>query len=341
MSNELSALAQQMLPELDEEMRTVLHYPGAPGDTFTGMMHYAMGWVDTNLQPVEPKSGKRIRPLLCMLANDAAGGDWDQAIPPAAAIEILHNFSLVHDDIEDISPTRRGRPTVWKIWGEAQAINTGDAMFTAAHIAMSRLLERGVPPAIVVRALRRFDETCFLLTAGQYADMAFETRDIVSVDEYVKMITGKTSVLIGLAAELGALVANAPVDVVEHYAAFGLNLGLAFQVIDDILGIWGDETKTGKSAATDIITKKKTMPVLYGLEQSEALQTLYNESEADAAFVSQVVELLDAVGAREYAVGRAQAYSSSAVEHLEAADPTGYAGQALYQLTDMLLMRDM
>ena len=170
------------------------------------MMQYHMGWVDEQFHPVTLNSGKRIRPVACLLSCAAAGGNWQHALPAGAAIEILHNFSLVHDDIEDASPTRRGRPTVWHLWGEPQAINTGDGMFTVAHLAMSRLLEGGVEPPVVVRALRRFDETALRLTEGQYMDMDFETRDEVEVDEYLEMITGKTAVLLSLSSELGALI---------------------------------------------------------------------------------------------------------------------------------------
>lgn len=341
MNNDLSSMAQLMLPAVDNEMRVILNFDGRPPEPFLGMMHYQMGWVDESLQPIEPKSGKRIRPLVCLLANDAAGGDWRQAVPAAAAIEIIHNFSLVHDDIEDASPTRRGRPTVWKVWGEPQAINSGDAMFTLAHAALSRLLETGIPPATIVRAMQGFDETCFRLTEGQYADMDFELRDEVTVDEYIAMITGKTAVLLSFSAEVGALVAGAPHDVVENYAQLGLNLGLAFQVIDDILGIWGDESKTGKSVATDIITKKKTLPVLYGLENCDPLHDLYRDRKANDTFVAEVVDLLNNVGAKAFAEDRAQAYSTAAIEHLEAASPTGDSGKALFELTQMLLQREM
>ena len=148
--------------------------------------------------------------------------------------------------------------------------------------------------------MRRLDDTCFHLTAGQYADMDFETRDDVTVDEYLAMIQGKTAALLSLSAELGALVAEAPADVVEHYAQLGQNLGLAFQVIDDILGIWGDESRTGKSTATDIVTKKKTLPVLFGLDNCEPLQELYRTANPDQEFVTEVVRLLDEVGAREF-----------------------------------------
>ncbi|MCA9970102.1 MAG: polyprenyl synthetase family protein [Anaerolineales bacterium] len=329
-----------MLPALEQEMRAALHADGDTPDLFYGMMHYHMGWVDANLQPASINGGKRIRPLLCLLTCQAAGGQWQQALPAAAAIEILHNFSLVHDDIEDASPTRRGRATVWQLWGIEQAINSGDTMFAISHLALNRLADRGVDPAIVVTALRRFDETCVQLTYGQHLDMDFERRDRVTVDEYVTMITGKTAVLIALSAELGARIAGAPPDVVEHYAQFGLHLGLAFQVIDDILGIWGDEDRTGKSAATDILTKKKTLPVLDGLAKSAELCQLYAAAPADEAFVQAVIRILDDVGTHAFAVERARSHSASALEHLQAAAPAGQAGHALQQLADMLLTRD-
>jgi geranylgeranyl diphosphate synthase, type I len=339
MSDELYQLSQTMLPALNEEMRTVLQVTGDMPTRFYGMIHYHMGWVDAQLQPADVHPGKQIRPLLCLLCCQAAGGDWRQALPAAAAIEILHNFSLVHDDIEDASPTRRGRPTVWTLWGVEQAINAGDAMFALAHLALNRLTERGVDAAVVVEALRRFDETCLHLTQGQHADMDFETQDTVSVADYLAMITGKTAVLISLCTELGARIAGGSTNQIEHYMQFGLNLGLAFQVQDDILGIWGDETITGKSAATDISTRKKTLPVLYGLDQSSDLRQLYRQNDNNPHFVSQVIHFLDECDARAFTQAKANAYSEGAISHLRAAQPIGEAGLALHQITDMLLQR--
>jgi geranylgeranyl diphosphate synthase type I len=339
MNKELTSLADLMLPVLDKEMQAVLQFDGSVPNPFLGMMHYQMGWVDESLQPIDQNSGKRIRPLVCMITNDAAGGDWKQVVPAAAAIEIVHNFSLVHDDIEDVSPTRRGRPTIWKIWGEAMAINCGDAMFTLAYEAVGRLLETGTSPSKIVRVMRRFDNTCFRLTEGQYADMEFETKEVVTVDDYLAMIMGKTAVLLSLSAEIGAMVADAPQDVVDHYAQLGLNLGLAFQVIDDILGIWGDESRTGKSVATDIITKKKTLPVLYGLDNCQPLREVYHTEDPDEAFVKNVVQLLNDIGAKEFAEKQAEAYSNAALEHLNAVSPKGDSGKALHQLTNLLLRR--
>jgi geranylgeranyl diphosphate synthase type I len=341
MSETFNRLSSEMLAAVEQEMRAVLRASAdeAP-DLFYGMMHYHMGWVDETLQPCESNGGKRIRPILCLLACAAAGGDWRQAVPAAAAIELLHHFTLIHDDIQDSSPTRRGRPTVWKLWGIPQAINAGDCMFALSHSALYRLEERQVDPAIVVRAARRFDETCLTLTRGQYLDMDFEQRQEVVVDEYMEMIGGKTAALLALCGELGALVAGTSDNAVQHFAAFARDLGLAFQVKDDILGIWGDEDAIGKSAATDIETRKKTLPVLYGLTHNAELRSLYSEAENGPHFVTRVVELLDESGARNYARGRATDYSESAMEHLEAAGPQGEAATALNELAEILLQRE-
>lgn len=338
--NEFKQLSQQMRQAVTAEMKAVLNATEAQPDLFHGMMHYHMGWRDEQLQPAEVNAGKQIRPVICLLACQAAGGSWQQAVPAAAAIELLHNFSLIHDDIEDASPTRRGRRTLWTIWGTEQAINAGDAMFALAHLALNRLVDRGVAAETAVHALRRFDETCVRLTQGQHADMDFETRDEVTVEEYLAMITGKTAVLLSLCTELGALIARADEATVHHYAQFGLNLGLAFQVIDDILGIWGDEALIGKSASTDILTKKKTLPVLYGLSQNGALRQLYQQETTDPVFVQEAIRVLDSTGARDFATERAADYSQTALQHLDAAAPSGPAFAALNQLSDMLLKRN-
>lgn len=341
MGSHLKQFMQEMLPAVEEEMRAVLRADGgAAADPFLGMMHYHMGWVDENLKEANGNGGKRIRPLLCLLSCAASGGQWQQAVPAGAAVEILHNFTLIHDDIEDASPTRRGRLTVWKLWGIPQAINSGDCMFALAHTAMYCLGDREVPAEIVVRAAQRFDETCLTLTEGQYYDMSFETREGVTVEQYLHMIGGKTAALLGLCGELGALIAGAGTEEVEHFATFSRDLGMAFQVKDDILGIWGDEEAIGKSSATDIATRKKTLPVLFGLQESSELRRLYAQPENGPGFVKHVIELLDASGARTYALQKASEYSDSALRHLEAAQPQEPAATALRELASLLLERD-
>jgi geranylgeranyl diphosphate synthase type I len=297
------------------------------------MLAYHLGWTAGGA------GGKRIRPLLCLLACAAAGGDWHQALPLAAAVELIHNFSLIHDDIQDNSPLRHGRATVWARWGAAQAINAGDAMFTLAFRAPHRLAELSVPPAVMLTALAELTRTCLALTQGQYLDMAFEHRQRVSVADYLAMIEKKTAVLIAAAAALGASVAGgAPAQVTAFYR-FGLNLGLAFQLQDDLLGIWGDPAMTGKSAASDLEKRKKSLPVVYGLEHSTEFALAYAQPHQPGDAVGALADLLDRLGARAEAERRAQAATACAVEALAQCHAAEPAGQALRDLTAQLLGR--
>jgi geranylgeranyl diphosphate synthase type I len=285
------------------------------------------------------QGGKRIRPLLTALTSAAVGGEWRHALPAAAAIELLHNFSLLHDDIQDDSPLRRGRATVWKLWGAPQAINAGDAMFTLAHLAPHRLRALGVADGIVLDVLADFDATCLHLTQGQHLDMAFEGRARVSVDEYLTMIEGKTAALVSACARIGARIGGATLDVREHLSSYGRHLGLAFQIHDDWLGIWGDPAVTGKSAATDLQTRKKSLPVVYGLERSDDFVRAYGVPHQPGASVAALIERLDSLGAQSHTRDLARDHSDQAVAHLDAAHLTGPAAAALRELTEQLLSR--
>lgn len=336
----LAKLAPLFLAAIEDELhRAIGSSPPALREYYL-MLEYHLGWVtDEAGNPPPSASGKRIRPLLCLLSCAAAGGEWEQALPMAAAIELLHNFSLIHDDIQDNSPLRRGRPTLWVKWGEAQAINAGDAMFTLAHLAPHELTARGISPAVALAALKDFDLTCLKLTHGQYLDMSFEGRQHITANEYLEMIEAKTSVLIAAAAKVGALLAGADEARVNHFYEYGRNLGLAFQVQDDLLGIWGDPSLTGKSAATDLEKRKKSLPVVYGLEHSTEFAQAYAEPHQPGAALMEMAEKLEALGARDYAQQMAEHLSVEALHHLEVADPTGEAGVALSELTDQLLRR--
>jgi geranylgeranyl diphosphate synthase type I len=216
-------------------------------------------------------------------------------------------------------------------------------MFVLAHLALLHLREQGVPAETVLDAARAFDETCRALTEGQHLDMAFEGRERVSEEEYLHMIAGKTGALLGLSAELGALVAGVPSSVRASYRRFGLALGRAFQIQDDILGIWGDEAVTGKSAQSDIVSRKKSLPVVHALAQeSEAgqrLRAIYARPEITSADVPEVLHRLEAAGSRLHAETMVLEAHASARAALDAAQPLEPAASALRELTDRLAMR--
>jgi geranylgeranyl diphosphate synthase type I len=337
---ELEKFFERWLPAIEEEMHTVVR-PHEPGQAeLFGMLRYHLGWVDALFQPCDARSGKQLRPLLCLLACEGCGGGWEQALPAAAAVELLHNFTLIHDDIEDRDRVRRDRPTVWSIWGQAQGINAGDTLFALAQLAMLRLQGRGLPSATIVETTRLFNETCVALTGGQYLDIGFESRSDVSVDDYLAMIEGKTAALVACSCEIGALVAGAPDAQREHLRAFGRHSGLAFQMLDDVLGIWGDSAVTGKPVGADIARRKKTLPLLHGLERSAELRSLIAREVVSAADVRRATHLLEEAGSRNYTERLAREHHDEALAALEQADLRREAARVLRELAYKLLSRD-
>src|SRR5947209_1217665 len=206
-----------------------------PTSDFAGMMRYQLGYANEGLRPAQATSGKRFRPLLCLLACETAGGAGEAALDTAVSIELLHNFSLVHDDIQDRDPARRHRPTVWKLWGESQGINVGDGLFALASRAVMELPDAEASVAIG----RAFQDTALLLTMGQFLDMSFESRASVSIEEYMCMISNKTAVLVEFCVWSGARNASLDQTLLDSLAEFGRELGVAYQIHDDVMGIWG------------------------------------------------------------------------------------------------------
>jgi len=259
-----------------ERAKDAAIHPGA-GDPapFYGQMQYHLGWVGTSFSPEASNPGKLLRPTLLLLAYEAAGADQHahnlrRALPAAAAVELTHNFTLIHDDIEDRDAERRHRPTLWHVWGIPQSINTGDGMFALARLTLWSVVEEGVEPAIAIRLGTVLDRTCLVLAEGQYLDISFETRDDISVAMYVDMISRKTAELMGGAAEMGALLGTCDQETIDRLRSFGYAMGIAFQVRDDILGVWAGTEELGKTSAGDIYRCKKSLPVLHALEHASA-----------------------------------------------------------------------
>lgn len=325
--------------KLDDTMQEIIAQFETAPPTLQTMIRYPMGWVNEEGTHYAHATGKRVRPLVLLACAEAAGGDWQPALPAAAAVEILHNFSLVHDDIQDASDLRHGRQTVWRVWGVPQAINTGDAMFALSYSAMQQLSNQSLSPTTVLAAWKIYNHTVLELTRGQYMDMAFEARSDVSVDEYLSMIGGKTAALLSACAQLGALVGSEDLETASLYATFGLNVGLAFQVRDDILGIWGDAKTIGKSTATDILAKKKSVPILFGLQNSKAFQDLYTKPTLTEDDVQAGVEILNDIGARAYAQEIETRYTDQALAALNQAHPTTEGQATLVNIVQTLLQR--
>ncbi len=332
-------MIEAMRQAVEEKLQQVVGEMKQPGyELLHHMMAYVMGWEGEGAGP--EARGKRIRPVLVLLTAAAAGGRWEAALPAAAAVELVHNFSLIHDDIEDKSDLRRGRPTVWKQWGVPQAVNTGDTMFTLAHLTVLGL-EQTVSAAAALRAALILQQTCLKLTQGQFLDISYENRIDLSEADYWPMVEGKTGALISACARLGAIAAEAPVARAESFAHFGRCLGLAFQAQDDVLGIWGDPTVTGKSAASDLVSGKKSLPVLIGLERNGAFAQRWRQGRITEAEAPLLADMLAQEGVREVVKAASERLTDEALQALEQAHPYAAAGQALQELALKLLKRNM
>jgi geranylgeranyl diphosphate synthase type I len=286
---------------------------------FYAMQEYHLGWRKLDLSPAAEDPGKLVRPLLVLLTARAVGGDPVRALPLAAGIQLLHDFTLIHDDIEDNSATRRGRTTVWKQWGMAQGINAGDGMFVIAHLSLHRLADFGVDSAMTLRILRRFDEVILSVCEGQFLDLSFEGDLEIGPDDYLAMIGRKTAALVAGSAELGALVGGASEASASAFSAFGRSLGLAFQIEDDILGVWGVPELTGKPHAADLYRRKLSLPIVHALANSPhraELAAIYAADPDDAA-VERALAILDASASRDYCAGLATAHHQAALAALE------------------------
>ncbi len=314
---------------------------GAP--SHYGMMRYHLGWVDDAFEPGQSPTGKRLRPLLAILAAEACGVDGSRALPIAVALELLHNFTLIHDDIEDGDTHRHHRPTVWKVWGEAQGINAGDGMHVLSTLALLDLVDEGVSPALVTDLARRLARTSLIITEGQHLDLEFVGLAHVTPEAYLDMIARKSAALISCATAMGAQVAGASSETVAAMADFGFAMGLGFQVRDDILGVWGDADRTGKPTS-DLARRKKTLPTLVALAGSEGadrlnIATLLASPDPSPAMVSTAREAIDRSGARQHCEMLVAKYSESARRHLQVL-PDGEARNALGDLVTYLASRD-
>ena len=292
------------------------------------IVEHHFGWAEASVR------GKGVRPLLCLLCCAAAGGDWKAALPAATAVELIHNFSLIHDDIQDRSEFRRHRQTVWKVWGEALAINAGDALFSLARLSTQRL---ALPPSRLLSVHLILDEACLELTRGQQRDLGFSSNGEGTLARYLRMIEAKTASLLGASAAAGAMVAGAPASRQAAFQAFGRELGLAFQILDDVLGLWGDPGQPTCRSGQDLLERKPSFPALYALEHEPSFAALWDDSTSQ---LTTLLGALEAAGSREAADRTAGEYTTACLTSLAAAKPEEAAAAALRNLANGLLHRD-
>jgi geranylgeranyl diphosphate synthase type I len=307
-------------------------------------LRYYMGWAEVDGTLTYGPEGKRLRPTLCLLACEAVGGDPADALPAAVAIEFVHNFSLIHDDIEDGDRTRHHRPTLWVVWGEPTALIAGNNLLAISDMATQRLRDAGVSTAI--RAGHILTERYLSMMEGQYLDIAYEGRTDVTVDEYLMMIERKTGALIEGAVELGALIgARGSSEVVEGLRAVGDDIGRIFQIRDDVLGIWGGPA-LGKPIGADITRKKNSLPVVHVLEhargaQQRELQRIYARDEISAIDVERVLDVMDGLGTQRWCQGQAETRWNRARKRLGSLQLSSDATREFLELGEYLLVREV
>ena len=285
---------------VDLEIRSLLTQGEPSLGPFYGMMLYHLG-----LDAERARAGKRLRPLLCALVFEALGGDGARVTPVGAAVELLHNFTLIHDDIEDQDPRRHHRPTVWSIWGVPQAINAGDGMYAISRLALQRLRRLGFTAERILDVSALLDQTCVRVCEGQFLDISFESRTDVTAERYRAMAAKKTGALFAASAEAPAILATDDRAAHEQLRQFGAEFGHAFQAHDDVQGIWSTSERTGKVELNDLVKKKKTLPVALGFERATTkarmeLEELFAPpAPLPPANVERIRALLDELGVRE------------------------------------------
>ena len=338
---DLDTIWQRYRAELEAEVKFAVGEATLP---MYHMMRYHLGWIDEKGNPQSATIGKRLRPVLCLLACQAAGGDWRQALPAAAAVELVHNFSLIHDDIQDKSPSRRGRATVWHIWGQSQAINVGDGMHALALSSLLRLEDVGIPHQKVVRAARILGEASLKLCEGQYLDISYEKRLDIGIKDYLEMIGCKTAALFRCSLEIGASLSTDDETLLTRLKLFGHDLGMTFQIHDDVLSLWGDEKVTGKPNTSDIQMKKKTLPIVYALEKAngedrELLWSIYQKKVIGPADIENVLHILNRLDAQGYVQGMSDKHYRQAISELNALNIPPSAKEDLWAIAAFLLKR--
>ena len=309
------------------------------------LLRYYMGWVDPEGKAASGTEGKNQRPTLCLFACEAVGGRREQAMPAAAALELIHNFSLIHDDIQDRDETRHHRKTLWAIWGIPKALVAGNVLRIVADSTLDDLRSSDVPSGRVMRAIGQLTQAYLEMIEGQYLDLWFEGQHEVGIKQYLDMIARKTGALIRCSFTMGALIGSPEAGVAEAFRESGKALGFIFQVRDDILGIWGEEESTGKPVGADIRRKKNSFPAVYAMSEAKGedkrhLRCIYGKGELSDSDVEDVLHIMDGLGVREHAHALAVEHGELAVNAISPVEMDRRARREYEGLVEFLLHRE-
>lgn len=302
---------------------------------------YHLGWCEPDGRSVSGRAGKAVRPTLVLMAGEALGALPDEMVAGAVAVELVHNFSLIHDDLMDRDAERHHRPTVWSVWGDAMAVLVGDALLSLAHEVID---DSGSPYAAA--ASHALSLATRELIRGQVLDVAFESRDDVTLSECLDMAAGKTGALLGVSAELGAVLAGAPPSAVRALKRYGEEVGLAFQLVDDLLGIWGWPERTGKPVFSDLRSRKKTLPVVWAVQNGgeagrRLARWLAEPDEHDDLALREAADLVERAGGRSWALREAHDRVRCAVASLAGLDLDPEDCEELERLARFVVERDL
>jgi|ETN02SMinimDraft_4_1059925.scaffolds.fasta_scaffold13956_4 geranylgeranyl diphosphate synthase type I len=268
-------------------------------------LKYFLGWIDVDGKEVKKYSGKILRPSLCLLTTDSLDGDFQASIKAAVALEFIHNFSLIHDDIEDQDRFRRHRLSLWAIWGIPKAIVSGNALLTLGNLEIGKLEKEYLSPEIIRNIQKLLTISYLKMMEGQFLDIKYERQENISINEYLKMIELKTSTLLECSLMLGVLTSRNNNHYLEHnFSSLGKILGAIFQIRDDVLGIWGTD-ETGKPIGADIIKKKKSLPIVHVLSQenskiSKKVKKMLSQKTISKSEMRLIIEMLEKAGSEQY-----------------------------------------
>ena len=341
-SDQLPQMFHRYSARIGDALRSALSHDGV---RVYDMLRYYMGWVDEDGNPWTATEGKALRPTLCLFACEANGGSLAQAMPAAVALEFIHNFSLIHDDIQDRDEMRHHRRTVWAVWGVPRAVVAGNVLRILADKALQSMVGEGVGVDRALDAVALLTEAYLEMIEGQYLDIYYEGRPDISTPDYLHMISRKTGALIRSALNIGAVIGTDDAVAAEAFRSCGSSLGYVFQIRDDVLGVWGDEKSTGKPVGADIRRKKNSFPVAYAMSHvqgrdKERLTDIYRIESLTDGDVATVLEILDRAEVREHAQRLAEHHRDKALKALGEVRLAPELRDELEGLAQFLLVRN-